>query len=481
MTPPLHCESKHCAKYRDGDRCGCGCEPCEALNPQRAWHGTPPASTEPAWEPEPEERVAPLKAPFPWFGGKSRVADIVWRAFGNVPNYVEPFFGSGAVLLGRPHVPKIETVNDADAYVSNFWRAVASDPEAVAQYCDWPVNEVDLYARHRWLVGRAEFREQLMADPEHFDARIAGWWVWGLSQWIGGGWCQVPTGTDTVTKTPNLSSQSGNGTGVHRKMPDLYTRGKGVHIQVPRLQGSGSGSGVNASSRLPSLGNERGILGADAPPRTEWFRALQARLRRVRVVAGDWTRVLGDSVLGTTKSRNSGMNPCGVFLDPPYGAGERDAHLYAVDDGTIAAKVAEWARAHGDDKDLRIALCGYEGEHEMPASWTCVAWKANRGYGGDANENRHRERILVQPALPAPFEDPGVSLQRSAARGDLNMNRLNDSQQVNRDMVDAIREILGIEALYFKETRLTDEVRFNVSYRLDGYTRGRRATRGGAE
>jgi site-specific DNA-adenine methylase len=40
-----------------------------------------------------------LKAPFPWFGGKSRVADIVWDRFGDVANYVEPFFGSGAVLL----------------------------------------------------------------------------------------------------------------------------------------------------------------------------------------------------------------------------------------------------------------------------------------------------------------------------------------------------------------------------------------------
>ena len=55
-----------------------------------------------------------LKAPFPWFGGKSRVADIVWDRFGDVANYVEPFFGSGAVLLARPHPPRIETVNDLD-------------------------------------------------------------------------------------------------------------------------------------------------------------------------------------------------------------------------------------------------------------------------------------------------------------------------------------------------------------------------------
>lgn len=34
-----------------------------------------------------------LRAPFPWFGGKSRAASVIWRAFGNVPNYVEPFAG----------------------------------------------------------------------------------------------------------------------------------------------------------------------------------------------------------------------------------------------------------------------------------------------------------------------------------------------------------------------------------------------------
>lgn len=37
-----------------------------------------------------------LKAPFPWFGGKRKVAPIVWTAMGDVVNYVEPFFGSGA-------------------------------------------------------------------------------------------------------------------------------------------------------------------------------------------------------------------------------------------------------------------------------------------------------------------------------------------------------------------------------------------------
>ena len=63
-----------------------------------------------------------MKAPFPWFGGKRRVAPLVWAALGDVDNYVEPFAGSLAVLLERPlnHRRTAETVNDRDYYLANF-------------------------------------------------------------------------------------------------------------------------------------------------------------------------------------------------------------------------------------------------------------------------------------------------------------------------------------------------------------------------
>ena len=71
------------------------------------------------------------RAPFPWFGAKSRPAPLVWEAFGaDVNNYVEPFFGSGAVLLARPGgAGKIETANDLDGHVVNFWRCMAYKPD----------------------------------------------------------------------------------------------------------------------------------------------------------------------------------------------------------------------------------------------------------------------------------------------------------------------------------------------------------------
>lgn len=137
------------------------------------------------------ERRLILKAPFPWFGGKSKVADIVWDRFGNVPNYCEPFFGSGAVLLGRPHAPSTETINDLDCMVANFWRAVQNDPDVVAEHADNPVNEADQHARHLWLCSQEEFRERMKTEPDFYDSKIAGWWVWGQCIWIGSGWCSV--------------------------------------------------------------------------------------------------------------------------------------------------------------------------------------------------------------------------------------------------------------------------------------------------
>lgn len=144
-----------------------------------------------------------LKAPYPYFGGKSAVASEIWKRLGDVPNYVEPFFGSGAVLLARPeeHLQRnrIETVNDKDGMISNFWRAVRYDGRAVAGYADWPVNENDLHARHVWLVGQKDsLTTRLEGDPDFYDAKCAGWWVWGMSCWLGSGFCSGKGGWSVV-------------------------------------------------------------------------------------------------------------------------------------------------------------------------------------------------------------------------------------------------------------------------------------------
>lgn len=347
-----------------------------------------------------------LRAPFPWFGGKSRVARLVWDRFGDVRNYVEPFAGSLAVLLGRPSEPKIETVNDLDCWIANFWRAITTDPDQVAHWADWPVNEADLHARHLWLVKQTEFRERMKTDPEYFDPKIAGWWVWGISQWIGSGWCAAAGGNTR----PDLHSAGVGVHGVVEKRPFLTNHGGGMGVHGGKCLRLGNDHGravLRVANSIPDLSGASGAAGrgihASGRPVTgilEWFQCLADRLRRVRVCCGDWTRVLGPApttCIGIT----------GVFLDPPYGVEDR-ADLYGEESRDVAHAVREWAIANGDNPELRIALCGYAGEHEMPESWRWIGWKTNGGFatqkrkGTQGQQNAARERIWFSPACLQP-------------------------------------------------------------------------------
>lgn len=344
-----------------------------------------------------------LKAPFPYFGGKSRVAGLVWERFGRVSNFVEPFFGSGAVLLGCPHPGHTETVNDIDALLANFWRALASDPEQVAHYADYPVSEVDLHARHKYLRAQRERVEELMSDPDLYDTKLAGWWVWGISQWIGSGWCPPP-GIPDVRQLPHVGNA---GRGVHRASarpsgdewkarPFLSHDGQGVHRKRPIIAGSAGGA---MPLRRPI---DDGTL-------LDYLSALSARLRRVRVCCGDWTRVLGPSV-----TFRHGLTA--IFLDPPY-VQEGRANVYGYEH-KIFEDVRQWAIENGGNPLLRIALCGYA--FSMPDGWKPVHWKAAGGYGsqgdGQGRANASREIVYFSPhcldvdALPmfANFEREAV-------------------------------------------------------------------------
>ena len=319
-----------------------------------------------------------LKAPFPYFGGKARAAATVWAAFGEVDCYVEPFAGSAAMLLAAPPGQRVETINDFDGFVANFWRAIASDPQAVARWADWPCIEADLEARHAWLVNRAERLRWQLEDPDFYDPKIAGWWVWGMCNWIGDGWC------------------SGNGphksTGARlydsRQLPHLGDAGRGINRKLPHLS---AGRGINR--KLPHLGD----AGQGIHPRSsfieEWMYALHQRLRDVRVTCGDWSRVVKDSV--TTRH---GLT--GVFIDPPYTKGDMDYGAGGMGLG-IADAVRDWCSANGDNPKLRIVLCGHAGEHDalVELGWSAQTWKAGGGYArsDEAVANRKSETLWCSP------------------------------------------------------------------------------------
>ena len=293
------------------------------------------------------------KPPFPWFGGKSKVAHVVWNALGNVNCYVEPFAGSLAVLLHRPHTPNIEIVNDIDSYLANFWRAISNEPEQVAYWADWPKNETDHHARHIWLLGQSEFREKMISDPDFYDVKIAGWWVWGQSMRIGRGWCEAKK---------------------HYK--------SGEEPLVP-------------SRSIPELDHGRGIHRKSTRNLVEYFSSYKERMRLVNVTCGDWKRVSKNSVID-----RQGLT--GVFLDPPYDLKGRYS-VYA-NETNVLDEVREWALENGKKPLLRIALCGYDTEHTQltEAGWTTYRWTASGGYARKTHhlkgkENAKRETIWLSP------------------------------------------------------------------------------------
>lgn len=354
-----------------------------------------------------ESIAGTLAAPWPYFGVKANACEQVWQAFGAVDNYVEPFCGSAAMLLGAPEGKRVETINDFDGFVANFWRAIAYDPEAVAHYADWPCNEVDLLARHSWLVSqRGNLTDKLHGDPEFYDAKIAGWWCWGACNWIGSGWC------------------SGQGPWVHdgetivdsRQLPHL-SAGRGINRQLPHLS---AGQGINR--KLPHLGDagqgRRAYI-------MEWFSLLHDRLRDVRVTCGDWGRVCKGSV--TTRH---GLTA--VFMDPPYEKGAMDYGAGGMNLG-IADAVRDWCAANGGNKDLRIVLCGHAGEHDalLAEGWHLRTWTARKGYAltDEAVANSSSETLWCSPhCVPAKgdlfttadlFADVRDAYEQTAQQADL--------------------------------------------------------------
>lgn len=351
----------------------------------------------------------PLKAPFPYPGGKSIVADRIWTAFGaDINNYVEAFAGSLAVLLRAPAVPNNETVNDLDGHLTNFWRAVKYRPDETALHADYPVSELDLHARHRWLVAqRPNLTAALEADPDFCDPKAAGWWVWGICQWIAGPWCPV-TENRIKRERPSVCDKDiharGKESADHRKRPRLDRGDQGVlsaasPLWQPRPDLSGS-RGINGRSVHLARGEGVHNKGTQTGSIADWFDALSARLRRTRIVCGDWRRVL-------TKSPTTYLGATAVLLDPPYGS-SRDPDLYAVESRetieSLYRAVYEWAVANGGNPKLRIALCCHN-DLPRPDGWFALPWRTPGGMSrigkGNArtrgHANRDREVIYFSP------------------------------------------------------------------------------------
>ena len=306
-----------------------------------------------------------LKAPFPYFGGKSKIAERVWTLFGDVKNYVEPFAGSAAVLLARPPGSKgPETLNDFSCFVVNAWRSVRDNPEALSERLVGPVCEVNTEAEHAALMRSGDGLRDRLGDPTYSDTTLAAYWIRGANEWIGSGWAGG--------EGPWSWSRESGWRKRDRQLPHLGNAGTGINRQLPHLGDAGKGQ---YEQRVEWV--------------SDWLCALRDRLCEVRIACGDFERVLGESC--TTKH---GLT--GVFLDPPYDGTE---YVY----GTkipVSKRVLDWCAEATGNPLLRVVLAGRGTEHDklLQHGWGKSVWTTNRGYSKEANTGRSEEALWYSPS-----------------------------------------------------------------------------------
>ena len=261
---------------------------------------------------------------FPYFGTKRLYADQVWRRFGNPDRYIEPFAGSIAVLLRRPQLPVgeyMEVIGDLSGKIANTWRAIQADPEAVAYHCTWPTIQQDQIARsramRRWF---AKNEERIKDDPDFFDAKIAGWYVWGQSSTAG---CVYGD-----------SDYHG---------PTLYQGG--VNLR-------------KTSYSHKSLDNCLKL-------NIQKMKKICDRIHAVHVHCKSWEKVLSKNIL----TNRSNMADCAVFLDPPYKLKQRANKIYENEEQSDDVAVASYKWAIENGENYRIAYCCHSNDFELPAGW----------------------------------------------------------------------------------------------------------------
>jgi hypothetical protein len=255
--------------------------------------------------------------------------------------------------------------------------------------------------------------------------KIAGYWIWAASCWIGSGLtrpgampqCDSVKGVhkQIIDKRPHLGWEKGSHKlSVAGGRPQVGVQGAGVHMagQIPLpnhetgicrrpCYGANGAHGVHKTTLTNDPAPQLDVRDPYTPGLYTWFRELSERLRRVRVVCGDWPRICGGDW-------QDDRGTCGIFFDPPYSAeAGRDPTIYHEESDTVAHDVREWCRSRADRKTYQIVLAGYYEEHEslLDEGWTVHRWSAHGGFANRAKNkskcngeaNRHKEALFFSP------------------------------------------------------------------------------------
>jgi DNA adenine methylase len=120
-----------------------------------------------------------------YYGGKWKLAPWIISHFPPHKNYVEPCGGAGSVLLQKSRSP-LETYNDIDGNVVNFFRVLRDQPE-------------ELLSKIRLTPWAREEYETSLDTTDDLIEQARRFWVW-CWMGIGGKWGGWRTITDTSSR-----------------------------------------------------------------------------------------------------------------------------------------------------------------------------------------------------------------------------------------------------------------------------------------
>lgn len=107
-----------------------------------------------------------IKTPVTWVGNKTSILPILYSVFPlNYSRYVEPFGGSGAVLLGKPTPDSFEVYNDYNKNLVNLFRCIREGPMALIKELGfYPLNARDDFKEIKSFFKRENFADKFLEE-----------------------------------------------------------------------------------------------------------------------------------------------------------------------------------------------------------------------------------------------------------------------------------------------------------------------------
>lgn len=115
-----------------------------------------------------ERRVILIRTPVSWVGNKTSILHILYALFPlKYGRYIEPFGGSGAVLLGKKEPDKFEVYNDYNQNLVNLFRCMRERPLAFIK----ELGFLNLNSRDDFLVMKKILKKEDFSD-EFLDEEL---------------------------------------------------------------------------------------------------------------------------------------------------------------------------------------------------------------------------------------------------------------------------------------------------------------------